>query len=204
MNDHASWNSLLSMLFGVKLPREEAKAWFVELRRTVKGWEWDKLLEDDPCKGEFAHDINNELCSVLRHISKLDKKPRADADHGVYAYNLADINLWVQIYRRDNAGHRTVNASARTNAVKHIISEFVKLGKYTEAAFTAVNPLDTKHGEAYMFHKRIGNITLNDEELREVNDYCLTLGFDPKEQRISWDKENYDRVMKEFDKGTLG
>ncbi|MFW0778327.1 MAG: hypothetical protein ACN2B6_11495, partial [Rickettsiales bacterium] len=169
----------------------------------VKEWEWDKLLEDDPCKGEFARDINNDLCAVLRHISKLDKKPRADSDHGVYAYNLADIQLWVAIYRRDKAGTYRVDSSQKVNAVKHIIKELVDRGRYDEAAFTACNPSHTKHGEVYMSHKKLGNVGLTELEEMEINNYCISLGFDPKQQRIDWDKRNYKRVMEDFEKATF-
>ncbi|RLC98425.1 MAG: hypothetical protein DRI46_11345 [Chloroflexi bacterium] len=77
------WFDLFKALFGTKLDKAEVEIWESELK---------------------AHSVSNEgLCDIMRHIENKDYTPRADKNNATSKYTLADLRLWVFIYRKEVA-----------------------------------------------------------------------------------------------------
>jgi hypothetical protein len=193
---NSKWPDLLNMRFGVKLTDSEAKEWYLELRRTVRGYELNREIERDPFVSDQLKLINHEICETLRYIASMDRPPRADNERSIARYTVSDLQLWIAKYREHLRVNTTQDKSRRVTATKKICLAFYKKGDLANAAFSAYNPIHSKQGEIYLFQECIGNISLDHDEIREVEDYCYKqLGFNPSKERRKWAQENYERIM---------
>jgi hypothetical protein len=202
MKDTTHWADLMQMHFGVNLDSKIADQWFVELRRNVKHWNYDQIIEgDDMINSPQGLVIHDELCRVLRHTSKLERKPRSDTEHSVYAYNVSDIVLWVNLYRKNNPDHdQQASSTRKVYVTKRIIKHLFERDRLSDAAFSAHNPLHTKEGQIMIGEARVGDV-LSPEQCKEMDRYCISLGFDAGREREEWATKNYNRVMEESLKG---
>ncbi len=197
------WNDLLAMHFGLKLPPNEVSQWFIELRSTVYGWEY--APNEDPLSGEGARLVGKELGDALRATRHLKPIPRSDPSHKVYQYTVADVALWVEKYRKQRKYESAFDTTPIFRAAQAIIKNLVRQKRFADAAFTVYNPLETKEGEIYMFEvAKLGSCSPTEEQSRELDRFCVSLGFDPKRERAEWDKKNYKRVMAESASGPFG
>lgn len=101
------WSHLLEDYYAVSLVRSKSDRWFLELRRSVKGWEIGEHEADDPVTSDRGREINAELCDVIRHIKGLDYIPlkQEKRDGKRTKPLLKDIEFWVWLYRKDRSMH---------------------------------------------------------------------------------------------------
>lgn len=138
------WTDILSAQFGLALDQNEAKVWFRQMRESVPGWRHSTSEGDDPCKGKKAGEINAELCEAIKHVGAMPKTPRK-RDEGGQAFagkiTVADVGLWVWIYRRDKKQVESVavSDSRMIEAGKKAVSMSLKAGDRLGAASMAAS-----------------------------------------------------------------
>lgn len=154
LQNSEKWPEILSAQTGVALGQDEVMVWFRELRRTVRGWEHSTAESSDPCRGKKAVEINAELCNALRHVGAMQTLPRKKDEYGgkgTGRITVADVALWVWMYRRD----KTTAASAEQSdphmieAGKAAISKLNAIGDRRSAACLAYGNSTGCQGEIH-------------------------------------------------------
>ena len=198
------WHQLLAMYFSLKLTPSEAIAWFMELRRTTKGWRYDSATEGrDACQGERARKINGELCDCIRYIKDLDKIPRkaeAGKDSGYKGKpNVNDLGLWIWIWRKSVSKKTGEGIHQRfVEVCCENIQRLVDEGRRLDAALLSVDPINIEDCRDVIMDVG-GNRSYSEPEADEVRKFCGDIGLSPnKEFDIFYEQSTGKKAVSQY------
>ena len=201
-----SWDTVFAQRCAISLDASESEQWFMELRKTIPGWQHDYLLDgNDPLKGDKAKAINTEICTAIRWAMEQEKVPRADLDRRSAKYNLSDLIKWIRVWKsnaRRYDNHRPMSNTDEwlISKYKPILRDWAYADRFHDIAFEIPMPLKIiNEGE------NMPNMTLSPEGQKQLETWVLTeLGIDCLKERQKWTKANYKRLTgKELDIGRI-
>jgi hypothetical protein len=175
----------MEMYFNVPLKGEQATAWLMELRHTVKGWKYDPESESDPIKSDKAKSVKSELCDVLRFINEMDVPPRKSRGkangESRGKFTAADVQLWVWLYRKSQNQKTGFDIDMQfVEAGKRLIQRCIDKGQPFIAAIVATgSPAQADREDFNSIFADLGNRGFTEQEQGKITEFCVHIGFDP-------------------------
>jgi hypothetical protein len=187
MGTDLKWYELMNAFFGVKLSTKKNASGVCDVEV------WQEVLRKKGANGK-------ELSNVLQFMATQSEPPRADKTKKTSAYDLRDLCLWIDIYRKNKAVDRSANeralptANTFTEGCCTLIDSLLSYGEKAKAALVALgNPEDSyteELGFRLINELMLPNRGATEGEIISIQNHCRKIGF------------NYGAVLYEYAKST--
>ena len=159
------WFELLKALFGTLLEKSDVPVWETELKAMNSG--------------------NEEICNALRYINEsVGSPPRSDKTNKSSKYTLADLKLWIVMYRKHRANMNFKDGmfcDAFVSRAKYHIQRMLRDNNPVGAALFIGNPCNAADEDVCNdMIQTGGNRGFVGAERKEIDRYCQEIGFSPQ------------------------
>lgn len=175
MGTDLKWHELMDAFFGVKLSTKKNALGVCEVEV------WEEVLRKKGASGK-------ELSDVLQFMATQSEPPRADKTKKTSAYDLRDLCLWIDIYRKNKAVDRSANeralpsANTFTEGCCTLIDLLLSYGKKPDAALVALGNPFASYTEELGFRLinelMLPNRGATEGEIISIQNHCRKIGFD--------------------------
>lgn len=175
METDLKWYELMDAFFGVKLSTKKNASGVCEVEV------WQEVLRKKGANGK-------ELSNVLQFMATQSEPPRADKTKKTSAYDLRDLCLWIDIYRKNKAYATHSNsislpvANNFTEGCCTLIDSLLSYGEKAKAALVALGNPEASYTEELGFRLinelMLPNRGATEGEIISIQNHCRKIGFD--------------------------